>query len=31
MRGFSEDIETLTEQNKDYRHVLYTGRFLQLY
>ncbi len=25
-----EDIEELTEENKDYRRVLYTGKHLQL-
>ena len=30
MKGFSENIEELAIENKDYRHVLYTGKFLQL-
>lgn len=30
MTGFVEDIEELTEQNKDLRRVLYTGKHLQL-
>jgi mannose-6-phosphate isomerase-like protein (cupin superfamily) len=30
MRGFVGDIETLTEENADFRRVLYTGRHLQL-
>lgn len=30
MKGFVADIEKLTEQNSDFRHVLYTGRHLQL-
>lgn len=30
MNGFVEDIETLTEENKDFRRVLYTGRYVQL-
>ncbi|MES2086137.1 MAG: cupin domain-containing protein [Pseudomonadota bacterium] len=30
MKGFVEDIEELTEDNKDYRRVLYTGKHLQL-
>jgi mannose-6-phosphate isomerase-like protein (cupin superfamily) len=30
MRGFVEDIESLTENNGDFRRVLYTGRNLQL-
>lgn len=30
MRGYSDNIEALTKENKDYRRVLYTGRFLQL-
>ena len=30
MNGFVEDIEDLTEQNSDFRRVLYTGRRLQL-
>ncbi|WP_091743303.1 cupin domain-containing protein [Phenylobacterium immobile] len=30
MKGFVEDIEDLTEDNKDFRRVLYTGKHLQL-
>lgn len=30
MTGFVADIEELTEDNKDYRRVLYTGKHLQL-
>lgn len=30
MKGFVDDIEKLTEENKDFRHVLYTGKHLQL-
>jgi len=30
MKGFVADIEELTEDNKDFRHVLYTGKHLQL-
>ena len=30
MNGFVDDIEDLTESNKDFRHVLYTGHHLQL-
>lgn len=30
MKGFVADIEELTEDNKDYRRVLYTGKHLQL-
>jgi mannose-6-phosphate isomerase-like protein (cupin superfamily) len=30
MKGFVEDIGGLTERNADFRHVLYTGRNLQL-
>jgi len=30
MKGFVEDIEQLTEENSDYRRVLYTGKHLQL-
>jgi len=30
MKGFVEDIEDLTESNKDFRRVLYTGKHLQL-
>jgi mannose-6-phosphate isomerase-like protein (cupin superfamily) len=29
-KGFTEDIERLTEDNEDYRRVLYTGKYLQL-
>jgi len=29
-RGFCDDIEDLTEENEDFRRVLYTGRHLQL-
>ena len=29
-RGFCEDIEDLTVENKDFRRVLYTGEHLQL-
>jgi mannose-6-phosphate isomerase-like protein (cupin superfamily) len=29
-KGFVVDIEKLTEKNSDYRHVLYTGKNLQL-
>lgn len=29
-KGFAGDIEELTEQNSDYRRVLYTGKNLQL-
>jgi mannose-6-phosphate isomerase-like protein (cupin superfamily) len=29
-KGFIEDIERLTEDNQDYRRVLYTGHHLQL-
>ena len=28
--GFVDDIETLTEENSEFRHVLYTGHHLQL-
>lgn len=28
--GYVNDIETLTEQNSEFRHVLYTGHHLQL-
>lgn len=30
MKGFVDDIERLTEENRDYRRVLYTGKNLQL-
>lgn len=30
MKGYVADIETLTEENRDFRQVLYTGRHLQL-
>ncbi len=30
MKGFTDDIEALTESNKDFRRVLYTGKHLQL-
>lgn len=30
MKGFVDNIETLTEQNTDFRRVLYTGKNLQL-
>ena len=30
MKGFVDDIEDLTEQNSDFRRVLYTGKHLQL-
>lgn len=30
MKGFVEDIEDLTEDNNDFRRVLYTGKHLQL-
>jgi mannose-6-phosphate isomerase-like protein (cupin superfamily) len=30
MKGFVDDIEDLTESNKDFRRVLYTGQHLQL-
>ncbi len=30
MKGYVADIEDLTEANKDFRHVLYTGQNLQL-
>lgn len=29
-QGFCDDIENLTEENGDFRRVLYTGRHLQL-
>lgn len=30
MKGFVDDIEALTEENNDFRRVLYTGKKLQL-
>jgi mannose-6-phosphate isomerase-like protein (cupin superfamily) len=30
MKGFVGEIEELTETNSDFRHVLYTGKYLQL-
>ena len=30
MKGFCDDIEKLTEANRDFRRVLYTGKNLQL-
>lgn len=30
MKGFVEDIESLTKDNKSFRHVVYTGKHLQL-
>ena len=30
MKGYNDNIETLTEQNGDFRRVLYTGNHLQL-
>jgi len=30
MKGFVDDIEKLTEENTDFRRVLYTGKELQL-
>jgi mannose-6-phosphate isomerase-like protein (cupin superfamily) len=30
VKGFCDDIEKLTEENQDFRRVLYTGRNLQL-
>lgn len=30
MKGFVNDIEDMTEQNSDFRRVLYTGKQLQL-
>ncbi len=30
MNGFVDDIEKLAEGNDDFRHVLYTGNYLQL-
>jgi mannose-6-phosphate isomerase-like protein (cupin superfamily) len=30
MKGFHDDIEKLTTGNSDFRHVLYTGKHMQL-
>lgn len=30
MKGFVDDIEKRTEKNSDFRHVLYTGKNMQL-
>jgi mannose-6-phosphate isomerase-like protein (cupin superfamily) len=30
MKGFVDNIEKLTEENRDFRRVLYTGKHLQL-
>lgn len=30
MKGFIDDIEELAEENDNFRHVLYTGKHLQL-
>ncbi len=30
MKGFIDDIEDLTEDNHDFRRVVYTGKYLQL-
>jgi len=30
MKGFVDDIEGRTEQNTDFRRVLYTGKHMQL-
>ena len=30
MKGFVDDIEGLTDKNKDFRRVLYTGKHVQL-
>ena len=30
MKGFVDDIEKLTEENTDFRRVLYTGHNIQL-
>lgn len=30
MKGFVDDIESLTKGNKSFRHVIYTGNHLQL-
>ncbi len=30
LKGYCDDIEGLTDLNKDFRHVLYTGKNLQL-
>lgn len=30
MKGYIDDIEHRTEENRDFRHVLYTGKHVQL-
>lgn len=30
MKGYVQDIEKVTKRNQDFRHVLYTGKHLQL-
>jgi mannose-6-phosphate isomerase-like protein (cupin superfamily) len=30
VKGFVNDIQELAEENSDFRHVLYTGKHLQL-
>ncbi len=30
MKGYSVNIEQMTKENTDFRHVLYTGKFAQL-
>ena len=30
MKGFHDNIEKLTTDNSDFRHVLYTGKHMQL-
>lgn len=30
MKGYKDDIEKLTKENNDFRHVLYTGKNMQL-
>lgn len=30
MKGYCDDIDRVTKSNKDFRHVLYTGKNLQL-
>ena len=30
LKGFADDIEKLTEENEDFRVVLYTGKNLKL-
>ena len=30
MKGYNDNIETLTSENEDFRRVLYTGKHLQL-